>query len=66
MNYLGASQRGIKNANAHGKSGTDPRIEVLTIKRINFENIRICIPIMIFIIEQYEEIEIEDHCRDSS
>jgi len=34
MNYLGASSRGIKNANAQGESGTDPRVGVLTKKRI--------------------------------
>jgi hypothetical protein len=34
MNYLGASPRGIKKANAHGESGTDPRVGVLTKKRI--------------------------------
>ena len=33
MNYLGASPRGIKKANAHGESGTDPRVGVLTKKR---------------------------------
>ena len=36
MNYLGASPRGIKKANAHGESGTDPRVGVLTKKRIKF------------------------------
>ncbi len=43
MNYLGASPRGIKKANAHGESGTDPRVGVLTKKRIklshSFQNI---------------------------
>ena len=32
MNDLGASPRGIKKANAHGESGTDPRVEVLNQK----------------------------------
>jgi hypothetical protein len=32
MNYLGASSRGIKKANAQGESGTDPRVEVLNQK----------------------------------
>jgi hypothetical protein len=35
MNYLGASPRGIKKANAQGESGTDPRVGVLNQKRIN-------------------------------
>ena len=35
MNYPVAEQRGIKKANAHGESGTDPRVGVLTKKRIN-------------------------------
>jgi hypothetical protein len=34
INYLGASPRGIKKANAHGESGTAPRVGVLTKKRI--------------------------------
>jgi len=32
MNYLGASSRGIKKANAQGESGTDPRGGVLNQK----------------------------------
>lgn len=32
MNYLGASPRGIKKANAQGESGTDPRVGVLNQK----------------------------------
>lgn len=32
MNYLGASPRGIKKANAQGESGIDPRVEVLNQK----------------------------------
>ena len=32
MNYLGASPRGIKKANARGESGTDPRVGVLNQK----------------------------------
>ena len=34
MNDLGASPRGIKKANAQGESGIDPRVGVLTQKRI--------------------------------
>jgi len=34
MNNLAASPRGVKKADAQSESGTDPRVRVLTKKRI--------------------------------